>query len=79
VNISDEAVEQAQEQLDAMGVSVSKKYMRAALEAAAPHLMAQAWDEGQSAGYDEGSNLDADDTLTAEPARNPYCSAGIGE
>jgi len=40
------AVEAAREQLDEMGVFVSKKYMRAALEAAAPHLMAQAWDEG---------------------------------
>lgn len=38
--IPDEAVEAAREQLDAMGVFVSKKYMRAALEAASEPLFA---------------------------------------
>lgn len=56
MNISDEAVEAAVEQLDAMGVSVSKKYMRAALEEAAPHLMAAAWEEGREDGYHHRPN-----------------------
>lgn len=38
--IPDEAVEAAHEQLDAMGAYVSPKYVRAALEEAAPHIFA---------------------------------------
>jgi hypothetical protein len=49
MDISDEAVEEARGQLDNMGVSVSRKYMRSALEAAAPHLAAQALREAADA------------------------------
>lgn len=45
-----EAVEAAREQLDAMGIYVSPKYMRAALEAAAPHMLAEAFEQGQKSG-----------------------------
>jgi hypothetical protein len=40
------AVEAAHEQLDAMGSYVSRKYLETALEAAAPHMLAEAWQEG---------------------------------
>jgi hypothetical protein len=47
--VPEEAVEAACEQLDAMGVSVSKKYMRAALEAAAPFIAAKALEDAADA------------------------------
>lgn len=40
-----EAVDAAHEQLDAMGAYVTPKYLRAALEAAAPLMFAQALEE----------------------------------
>lgn len=43
--IPDEAVEAAHEQLDAMGSYVPRKYLAAALEAAAPYMFAQALEE----------------------------------
>jgi hypothetical protein len=57
VNISDEAVHVA---LSAYYASIDADNggplvdMRAALEAAAPHLMAVAWDEGHEEGYEAG-------------------------
>lgn len=42
---------------------------RAALEAAAPLLMAQAWDEGEEAGY---ANAKAEDWPTFPQHSNPY-------
>jgi hypothetical protein len=73
MNISDEAVEAAVEAVWEHGeVIQTREYAaelaRAALEAAAPHLMAVAWDEGLSAGHH-------DRRLNA----NPYRSAGAGE
>jgi hypothetical protein len=50
MNIPDEAVEAAAQALrDAFdwGVTDFDKQARAALEAAAPHMMAGAWDEGR--------------------------------
>jgi hypothetical protein len=44
---------------------------RAALEAAAPHLMAAAWDEGVLIGFDEGQGVRG-------RTRNPYRAAGAG-
>ena len=47
--------------------------MRAALEAAAPHMIqaakAEAWDEGERAGY---INRGSDEDLTADHVENPY-------
>ena len=72
MNISDEALEAA---LNAFAPPRAdrtphirqqyEKKIRAALEAAAPHLMAAAWDEGIEAGVD-GSVPECD------YARNPY-------
>lgn len=42
---------------------------RAALEAAAPHLMGQAWDEGEGAG---GLNHAAEECPELEQIKNPY-------
>ena len=49
-------------------INNSDEAFRAALEAAAPHLMAQAWDEGKGIGQSGGWN---------KP--NPYRSVGAGE
>jgi hypothetical protein len=47
--IPDAAVEAAHEQLEAMGAYVSKDYVEAALEAAAPHLIAGALNDAADA------------------------------
>jgi hypothetical protein len=47
--------------------SQNRRALLAALEAAAPHLMAQAWDEGERTGFEE-SFRDNDPRKT----RNPY-------
>ena len=47
---------------------------RTALEAAAPHLMAQAWDEGERVGFEE-SFRDNDPRHT----RNPYRAEESGK
>lgn len=48
--------------------SEARNDMRAALEAAAPHLLAQAWQEGNDIGYNEAEcHGDGDG-----PSRNPY-------
>ncbi|MGK3957845.1 hypothetical protein ACLKOZ_16835 [Arthrobacter sp. R4] len=57
-----EAVEAAHERLDAMGSYVPRKYLAAALEAAAPHMLAGAWREGLDAGRG------------VEVVRNPYAA-----
>jgi len=65
--IPDEAVEAA---ADAMAPVVKKLealiLARAALEAAAPHMLAEAWQKGRSAGQ-----MDPYDRY---PAKNPYRS-----
>jgi hypothetical protein len=53
-----EAVEAAHEQLDAMGSYVPRKYLAAALEAAAPHMLAEAWAEGHSVGRTDEWSLE---------------------
>ena len=44
-------------------------YAHAALEAAAPMLMAQAWDEGELGGYE---NAKFEEWPPIEPNKNPY-------
>ena len=46
------------------GVADFDKQARAALEAAAPHMLAEAWDDGHSAGIDHADGLDG--------GSNPY-------
>lgn len=82
MNISDEAVEAAakatysSDGLNAWtleDVSTHNHYRRkarASLEAAAPHLMAQAWDEGVAYVFEGGAEVSDE---------NPYRSAGDGE
>jgi hypothetical protein len=75
MNISDEAVEAAA--LAAYGFpfdqelrEATRARLRIALTAAAPHLMAEAWDEGKNVRRDyRGEILEA----------NPYRTAGAGE
>ena len=45
--------------------------VRAALTAAAPFIAAQAWDQGDKAGYEERAT---EDTSDYTPATNPYRS-----
>jgi len=49
----------------------SKDDLRAALEAAAPHMLADAWDAGHSSGYAEGADVD----LMIQETPNPYRTA----
>lgn len=49
MSISDEAVEAAREQLEAMGIYLSPKYARSALEAAVPFIAAQALENAADA------------------------------
>ena len=68
--IPDEAVEAAAAKLPAIWSSspVYRDNLRAALEAAAPHLMAAAWDEGyEQADYDAPHSIKSD---------NPYRKYG---
>jgi hypothetical protein len=87
LNISDEAVEAAAAalrehnpflpDLQAMGDAPADEFdccARAALEAAAPHLMAAAWDEGQGAGWND-CLLDLQNG-GAKSSRNPYRATG---
>lgn len=78
MNISKEAIEAAAEaainEADTMGVTdVSDSGIaviaRVALEAAAPMLMAQAWDEGELAGYE---NAKVEEWPLVAPNENPY-------
>jgi hypothetical protein len=50
MNIPDEAVEAAYEALPIDSYIAGLSHVRAMLEAAAPFLMAQAWDEGRKHG-----------------------------
>ena len=71
--IPPEAIEAAHEQLDAMGSYVPRKYIEAALEAAAPYMLAAAWLEGHEAGRDyqgSGWNADGHDPNDDNPHRN---------
>lgn len=52
-----QAVEVAREQLDAMGIYVSPKYMRAALEAAAPHRQDNRGNGDYLPGWDDRKTL----------------------
>jgi hypothetical protein len=81
-NIPDAAVDAAAKAYYDLGFSswegahedtreVQRDDMRAALEAAAPHLMSQAWDEGEAAGQD---NADSNRGYDIEHKRNPYRS-----
>lgn len=77
MNISDEAVEAA---IGAYGGTVmaimnERAMVRRILEAAAPHLMAQAWEEGFDRGFYDplaGGDRDASESL----ARNPWRRRG---
>jgi hypothetical protein len=76
VNISDEAVEAAHKawrvQAGAEG-TIFEYNLRASLEAAAPHIAAQAWDRGFDRGfYDPLAGRDRDASESA--ASNPYRS-----
>jgi hypothetical protein len=79
MSISDEAVEAAAEAVWEHGeVIQTREYAaelaRAALEAAALHLMAAAWDEcASSLVYEDGSKVEIATNT------NPYRSAGVGE
>lgn len=80
MNIIDEAVEAAKVAFDETnGGLFEDEYAynvaRQVLEAAAPHLMAQAWDEGERSGYANSVALEYG--LRQSP--NPYRSAGVGE
>ena len=88
MNISDEAVEAlARRNFEAEQGSAKweqcwedakagwRREARAQVEAITPHLMAQAWDEGEQAGYENK----AAEEWGHELARNPYRSVGAGE
>ena len=74
--IPDEAVEAAAELIatvDYPGYRPDLEFAREVLEAAAPHMLAQAWDEGFSAGEDVGNWYAA--PVTKQPVHtNPYRS-----
>ena len=81
MNIPEEAMEKAAEALclliedepfdriSTYGQRSYRNYARAALSAAAPQLMAMAWDEGEQAGYE---NAKAEDWPSVTPNTNPY-------
>jgi hypothetical protein len=73
--IPDEAVEAACEAVSkSKGKMAFEDSVRLALEAAAPHLMAAAWDEcASSLVYEDGSKVEIATNT------NPYRSAGVGE
>jgi hypothetical protein len=54
------------------GMDNNANLMRHILEAAAPHLMAAAWEEGRLDGH-------AEEQSGFENAMNPYRTAGAGE
>ena len=59
---------------DAMGERIRQQFIadaRIALEAAAPFIAAQAWDEGEQAGYINHAN---EQWSGASPMNNPYGS-----
>ena len=69
MNVPDEAVEAALKAWS--GTPLGGDALMNALEAAAPHLMAQAWEEGEHAGY---MNRSAEERHGLEPHTNPYRS-----
>lgn len=80
MNISDEAVEAAETALRSKVNQIRygeewddwrARQARAAIEAAAPFIAAQAWDEGEHAGY---MNRSAEERHGIEPHTNPYRS-----
>jgi hypothetical protein len=74
MNISDEAVEAAHRAWRAQNTepgTIFEYNLRAALEAAAQHLQAEAWDEGEAAGQD---NADSNRGYNIEHKSNPYRS-----
>jgi hypothetical protein len=80
MSISDEAVEAAAKYLGERffwNGPLLPEVAREVLEAAAPHLMAAAWDEAMQDADDEGY-LYAHQS-DAMKARNPYRSAAVGE
>jgi hypothetical protein len=68
VNISDEAVEAA---LKVVGEVTDAGFVRQVLEAAAPHMLAAAWDEGEADGLD---NAASNRGFNIEHKSNPYRS-----
>ena len=80
MNITDDAVDAAREAYLAYpvkrGLSSPSDAMRAALEAAAPRLMARAWDECAKA-YE--ARRKEPGSARTPPLANPYRSAGGGE
>lgn len=60
------ATEAAHEQLDAMGSYVPRKYIEAALEAAAPHMAAQTLLEAADVAVDRTHGLDGHEARTAD-------------
>lgn len=69
MNVPNEAVEAAQ---SAMMIRDGERFdviARAALEAAAPHMMEAAWDEGEAAGQD---NADSNRGYNIQHKYNPY-------
>lgn len=79
MNIPDEAVEAALEAMEDMAFLINGELgtvyrhdaIRAALEAAAPFLMGQAWDEGAESTRDFQNRFWAAEDLALPPA-NPY-------
>lgn len=63
MTITEEAIDAAREQLEAMGAYVARDYVEAALEAAAPYLIERAYNAGHL------------DGMTGAPNQNPYRSA----
>lgn len=66
--ITAEAVEAAWNALDDMGQYVNKEDLRAALEAAAPHMLAGVWDEAYKQAVHDLV------TIQENPTPNPYGS-----
>lgn len=64
-----EAIEAARNELLQTNLGGFDALIRRALEAAAPHMMASAWEEGESAGW-VNCYADMDPSLPAET--NPY-------
>lgn len=86
MNISKEAIEAAARELNIYVTPWEdleeeqrngwRSQAHAALRAAAPLLIAQAWDEGWNVGYDDRTS--STDDRNHEYAQNPYLAEGTG-
>jgi hypothetical protein len=77
MNISAEAVEAAYDVSTHLNITTSE--IERILEAAAPHLMAAAWDEAYKHGVEDERTSAAWATDYGPNRNNPYRSAGAGE